>query len=193
MGVQRLNRLIKTYNLVKEIRQNLKETADRIDEEYVDEIREQIEYIIRSVIDEFYEDYPDPIFYRRKYDLYNAVKFKVTRTELDINASYKNLEYKHGYEENYNEYIYNLTFIGGYHGGADIGPGHPNPGVPYYRNFPTCNTWTRPALRASFSPAKKISRKIDSYLDTVPSLKGDILFATMKPSYDKLSELIKKL
>lgn len=116
------------------------------------------ENIIKRVIEDFYDDYT-PKLYKRKYSLRKAYKFTVNNGvyTIDYNSKYMTRIHRAS-----NEYIYNLAFISGYHGGATsisdaklekwasrgVDNTHPSPanyyggdtpisgGTPYYRTPP---------------------------------------------------------
>lgn len=132
-----------------------------------EEIRDYLDYICRSAIDDFYSDYmpkgSDPIFYTRQYSLYKAYRIIVEdgHFEVDYNWEYMDDEI-HG---ELTEYIYNIAFIRGYHGGATSGDGHPASGIPYWRTpFPTFDNWGRPAA-ISRSPYMVIEEEAQKYID----------------------------
>ena len=131
-----------------------------------EEMRDYLDYICRSVIDDFYSDYmpkgSDPIFYTRQYDLYNAYRINVVSGLWEVEYSPDFMEKEHRIS---NEYIFDIAFIRGYHGGATSGDGHPSSGIPYWRTpFPTFDNWGRPAA-ISKSPYLTMEEETQNYLD----------------------------
>ena len=141
-------------------------------EKYVDKYEKfkldmvsDLDYICRTIVDDFYSDYmpkgSDPIYYVRKYDLYNAYKIIIDDDTWEVDEDWKYM-HEHG---KWNEYIYDLSFVRGYHGGAISGDGHPDPGIPYWRNpFPTFNNWGRPAA-VSQSPYYRMEEEANRYFE----------------------------
>ena len=138
-------------------------------------LRSELNYIADSAIDAFYEDY-DPNTYNRLGDLYNTYKITVKRNKYDI-------EYEIDFSPNYMKYhrgkktyIYEAVFEEGWHGGDKAGAGHPEPGIPWYRNLGAINRagddyesyepsgfWLRRAA-CSTSPYEVMSKKMDDYI-----------------------------
>lgn len=124
-----------------------------------------LDYICRTIVDDFYSDYmpkgSDPIYYVRKYSLYDAYKITINDEAWDVDEGpeYMNKEI-HG---EFTEYIYDIAFVRGYHGGATSGDGHPASGIPYWRTpFPTFDSWGRPAA-ISKSPYMRMEKECQDY------------------------------
>ena len=131
-----------------------------------DEMYDYLDYICRSVIDDFYSDYmpkgSDPIFYTRQYDLYNVYRINIVSGLWEVKYDHEFMKKKH---RESNKYIYDIAFINGYHGGAVSGDGHPANGIPYWRTpFPTFDNWGRPAA-ISKSPYLTMEKETQDYLD----------------------------
>ena len=97
-------------------------------------LRDELNYIARSSIDAFYEDY-EPSSYRRYGDIYNTYKIEVKRDQFESNCEVHFAPKYMKHHGRLNSYIYDIVFEQGWHGGAIEGPGHPEPGVPWYRNL----------------------------------------------------------
>ena len=112
-----------------------------------------------NTITEWYSSY-DPIMYNRRGSLYNMFEVRINGTKLLVDIDGEGLA-------GLDEYLYNLTFIRGYHGGADKGEGHPQYGIPYWRKpIPQFTQWGRPAQR-NFSPYYRIKTRLDKRLTEV--------------------------
>ena len=125
---------------------------------YVDhDIQRNID-IMKTVADNFYQDY-EPEFYNRRETLYDLLRVKridFDKYEIDFDPSI--MTYRNGQgggEDN----LYNTVFRQGWHGGAPSGPQHPNSGTPMWRRpYPRYPLWGRVATRASISPLQEFDR-----------------------------------
>ena len=155
---------------------DLLNTLLEISENYADELREHFNIIAESAIEDFYKDYT-PAGYARKYDMYNAYKITVELDDFEINYDVEFDPKYMKYHGDLNDYLFNIVFEQGWHGGADKGNGHPEPGVPWYRNMALINKtgddyesmnpnifWLRRAER-SLSPYEQMSKRMDEYKD----------------------------
>ena len=112
------------------------------------------EMAVKRVVDLFYEDYT-PNIYNRKEDLYNTFKLILIEPGVwDWDFSHTYMKYKHGNKKKpvSNEYIYENSFVNGYHGGAIDGKFHPNPGEPWWKTIPGPGYWYEPATQYGESP-----------------------------------------
>lgn len=128
------------------------------------------EKICKKEIDRFYNEY-SPMVYRRKYDLRNVYNLDVTKDgEFIFEFGHEFMQKQHRVS---NEYIYDEMFKEGWHGGANKGPGHPDPGKNYWRT-PSVNDdeygikaysywWSIPAAKSS-SPYNNIINKWNLYM-----------------------------
>ena len=129
--------------------------------------------IIKHEIKRFYFSYY-PHMYNRYHDLYNVFKITVDpdKGTFEIEFNYEFMKFDHREENSpysfdaVNEYIYNNSFLEGYHGGHRQGENHPNPGVPYYRKYPSFTSWLRPAEK-TISPYKMIEVKINKKIKDI--------------------------
>lgn len=155
---------------------DLLNTLAEISEKYADDLREKLNIIAESTIEDFYDDYT-PSGYRRVYDMYNTYKINVELDEFEI---VWDIDYDPNYMQYHgglNDYLFDIVFMQGWHGGADQGPGHPQPGIPWYRNMALINQsgenydnydphifWLRRAERSA-APYEVMIDKIDKYID----------------------------
>ena len=172
LDIKRLRKEVKrTRNSLKD----LEEQNKKLTQKFVKEAKENLSYIASTAIDKFYEDY-EPHFYSRTYDLYNTYRIKVDENEWSIDFDSSWMENWHRVDAQDPEYIFENSFIHGWHGGAISGEGHPNPGVPHWR-IPDVIVTDGEGLRAVFSdqsrwvpslmspsPYKEIVRKSNLYM-----------------------------
>lgn len=128
------------------------EAAEETDKSFPKKVEKELHKTYKSVITEWYNSYPDPI-YQRHYRLYDTFNTNIRDSKIKGSFSTDAIDYGR-----YTDYIFDLTIMEGWHGGADRGDGHPNMGVPWYRNLQT-NTWLRPAVR-TFSPYEMMINKV---------------------------------
>lgn len=154
---------------LKKTKESLVKSAENIDKKYVKELKSNLEYIGRTTIDMFYESY-DPTSYQRKYDLYNTYNIMVTEKKYEVNFSESYMKYRHRVS---NSYIYDIAFLQGYHGGANSGPNHPEPGVPWWKDFSNGSrgkNWLEPAAKTS-SPYQHMRKRMSDYISSIPEQK----------------------
>jgi len=139
----------------------------RVDRDIAKYQRDEIQRVYKETIKRFYDEYT-PNIYQRTGSLYNLMS--VTEdTETNIVAwdyDEKKMTPTRKNKAGGREYLMDIVFGEGWHGGADKGPGHRNPGVPYYRQPPPYyRHWDRyPAARYPGSPyqiAEEAIRKLD--------------------------------
>lgn len=94
--------------------------------------------MVERAVDKFYESYT-PNMYSRKEGLYKGAKVTADDStwRLDTGSEFMTTSYKVA-----TEYIYSNSFENGFHGGADSGPGHPEPGTPWWKAY---GEWYMPA------------------------------------------------
>ena len=98
-------------------------------------------------IEQFYDDY-SPGSYQRQEGLLTAFRINPDGT-YDFDEGLIS-----GYHRVSNDYLYDLAFRRGYHGGADKNNNgwyayHPNPGVPYWKMPPDYTRWYKPAVKTT--------------------------------------------
>ena len=150
--------------LVKLIKKKLDE-IEKINDKYYKIGKSDLEYIARKTVDEFYDDY-EPLMYERYGDLYNAYKLTASKQpngmfSFEILYDWSFMHYTHRVS---NEYIYENSFIYGWHGGARTGPNHPNSGEAWWREpSPYYTNWKSPASQSE--PVKeKIRTRLERHL-----------------------------
>ena len=159
-----------------------KDLNEKISDGVCDDLKEMFNKDIRKG---FY-DYAHfrPRKYVREGSLFEAYNIKKTKdgVEYDFGAEYmpRGLHRRSEDGLGLDQYIFEQSFIHGYHGGANkIGnveeskykQPHPNPGVPYWRrpfpngeNIPYQFWYFRPAPQESDPPKKKIERDLGNYM-----------------------------
>lgn len=134
------------------------------------------EEICKKEIDRFYSEYTPRSGekkkpYKRQRDLYNVYNLDIEHDGTFVFELGDEFMKKHHRVENV--YIYETMFQGGWHGGADDGPKHPNPGKPYWRVRPfekigdgdsSSYWWTKQAPKSS-SPYDAIKQKWNIYIN----------------------------
>lgn len=85
--------------------------------------------IVRGAVDDYYESY-SPVVYQRQESLYSVMNVELTGDGFDLLFSAANLSGGHRVG---NDYIYDVMFKKGYHGGAPHNGG-------YYWRFPSPQT-----------------------------------------------------
>lgn len=169
-------------NYIYQIKRSIQKTSKDLDkyakeeQKFYKNVSDELEYIAKSSVDKYYDSY-EPYVYNdegkygffRKYRLYDVYKITVNSDKWSITYDYDDLGYG-----GLNEYIFNTMFKGGWHGGADKGNGHPEPGTPYWREpvvkkgryyFTKSSPWQRPAVRTE-SPYEMIEKRAQKYLES---------------------------
>lgn len=152
------------------IRNKVINAINKIDEEerkliqkYTSKIEDEFNLICDSEITKFYSSYSTHPKYDRTGDLYNTYKIKTNKYSGEFVVKFDSMYMKY-YHRIDHDYIFENSFIQGYHGGAINGNNplfpHPNPGTPYWKN-PLTNyrTWLRPAEKSD-SPYENIIKEL---------------------------------
>ena len=169
---------------------DIDDTVDKIHKELDREYQKDIKALMDQAVQEFYDDYTDLHAYKRKYDLFNAYKISVHNLEVTIKTGAEFMEKRHRAD---NEYIYNMAFVSGWHGGApyvndiddsvwgvphpkpakyygDIDPDKPIQGGDLYWRTPMkpkeikySNWYYHRAAKASISPLARIRELLADY------------------------------
>jgi hypothetical protein len=166
---------------------NISEATKKINKELDKQYETDIKYLMDKAVQEFYDDYTELRAYKRKYDLFNAYKVSVKGLNLSIQTGAKFMKKRHKAS---NDYIYNMAFVSGWHGGApyinDVedsvwGVPHPNPakyiggdtpiegGDLYWRtpmkpkDIRYSQWYSTPAPQASIAPLDRIKELLEDY------------------------------
>lgn len=155
------------------------EKRNKIILEYVKELKSTIEYIVRTEVDAFYEDYPKPDNnsnpYNREYSLYKILKvdINVEKDEMTVLLGSENMDAStNKYRRLSNEDIYINSIKLGWHGGAipkksgakTIYGNQVVSGIPYWRigtdkNHWSYTHWYKPAKVMSKPPFESIKER----------------------------------
>lgn len=178
--------------LIKRLNEN-RNTVDsflnKVNKEIENRFEKDVNKIIKRAINDFYESYK-PKYYRRKYSLRHMYKLTVGNGVYVIDYDSKYTFAKHRAE---NEYIFDLVFMEGWHGGApdideskvEIWGEHPSPGTPYWRRpprpweddegyqHPPYTEWGREAKQDE-PPIERIDKAIDSYEKEFKTIRKEI-------------------
>lgn len=120
--------------MAKKVR-DLNSAAIEAQTEYFKIVEQKIRDIVKSAVDDFYSSYT-PERYPRKNRLYNILRIDSGTQDglrylaYDFDPSV--LPYRDGSGGGKYD-LYTTVFRRGFHGGAASGPGHPEPGFPYWR------------------------------------------------------------
>lgn len=156
-----------------------KEKREKIIYDYIEELKSTIEYIVRTEVDAFYEDYPEPEDgsdpYNRTHSLYKIlnIKIDIEKDKMNISLGPENMDIiNNKYRRLSNEAIYENSIKKGWHGGAipkDQGAktiyGKPiQPDVPYWRighdkNHWVYTHWYKPAKVMDKPPFESINER----------------------------------
>ncbi|MCR4717534.1 MAG: hypothetical protein K5656_10160 [Lachnospiraceae bacterium] len=127
------------------------------------DIGKQFNKIARLEVWKWYKSY-SPKEYHRKRTLYHAFKISGGNGKISVRFSHEFMYPIHRVDKIDPTYIFENSFLGGFHGGAIDGPDHPNPGVPYWRTpAPDYPEWSCPAAW-NMSPYSRIEEKFDEYI-----------------------------
>lgn len=166
-------------NFEEQLRHAINNAQEEIDVQFATDIREMMEYAAQ----EFYEDYT-PRTYKRKGSMDEFYNVVVTDTASWVELGEEFSDTKHSVN---NEYIFETMFIEGWHGGADDGDFHPDPGTPWYRKYnSTFNMWhwLRKAERMpdGVSPYSIFCEQYDTYASSgYKEMSLKIFYKHLKP------------
>ena len=159
--------------------------VEKINKIYPKKYEEAANYVCDNVITQWYDTY-DPIVYDRRGSLYKMYEIKIRNNKLIVDIDGEKFS-------GLSRYLYELTFVEGYHGGAKKGKtgidgymeDHPSPGIPYWKTpIPQFYFWGRPALR-SFSPYYRIMSQLKKEMSEIDKER--------QVEYDKYVNKIKKI
>lgn len=140
-----------------------KKRIENMNKKYPQKYKEELEEIGRSVISEWYATY-DPIFYNRQMGLKHAWRVVLNGTNYRVDFDPELMDSSYDID---NEYIFENSFMNGYHGGAI------HNGIPYWRTpYPEFTAWGRPALR-SFSPYSRMVSEMNRKIKEIDKEKQD--------------------
>lgn len=144
--------------------ESAKQKIEQMNKKYPLRYKDELEDVGNTVVAKWYASY-HAYYYRSKESLFDAFKVILHGTDYSVEFDYTFMN-THG---EIDEYIFENSFIQGYHGGADKDKNgkHPHPGIPYWRTpFPTFKSWGRPALR-SFSPYNQMVAKMNKTIKQI--------------------------
>ena len=157
----------------------------------------RISDLFHEAVQEFYDAY-SPEYYDRAYGLNELLDVhKGPNGSVEYDTVEDLIDSSNMHTDRNGGSLYEKVFVRGWHGGAERGPGHPAPGVPYYRApYSIYAHWSRPAVRTE--PPLEIFRKSVESAES-----GDILQAyksitarhfdvTTKKTNDEISRLSAK-
>lgn len=169
--------ILSAINNVKKAKVKIEEMNKRYPKKY----KEELEMIGDDVITQWYSTY-DPIFYNRSGDLYDAFRVNLDGVNYRVDFDSSLMDG--------NEYIFENSFMKGYHGGAISGDGHPNPGIPYWRTpHPWYYEWGRPAFR-SFSPYNRMINLMNKKIRKLDKEKQDEFDKIIEKVNNSINKLI---
>ena len=152
---------------IKEANKKEAEINKKLEERYIKDATKKI----RKSINAFYHTYK-PIYYHRQWGLRNMFNISANngRIKMKFDGSFAENNYSQG-----SDYVFNIVFLQGYHGGSDYGEGHPAPGIPYWKTpHPYYTEWSRSA-KQSESPMDLINEALDQYDSKFQSIRQDII------------------
>ncbi len=164
MRQRELQSIIKLYEKSLQKLQNMKP-------KYLEKIKKELNEVGKSVINDWYKEY-SPNIYKRLGSLYKAFRVQVKKDgsySVSFSSSYMKAFHhitnkKHPID---NEYIFQNSFMEGWHGGADKGKNHPFPGYPMYREpYPYFTRWYYIAEQ-SFSPYERMVDEMKAKLEEI--------------------------
>lgn len=185
-----------TNKQIKKLIIKFAKVVQKTNEEFAKKKADQILDICMTAVDHFYAGYP-PKYYDRIGSLHDIYKVSTIHKNNKSFISLMLSSNKMGEHRADNDYIYDISFYYGYHGGATKGEGHPNPKnindiqkpekytdfnkyviAPYWRTNKRFTSWGRRA-KSSSSPYWAIRNHIDN-LDS-----RDILYDLFKKNAKK--------
>lgn len=176
------------------------------DKKFIEELRFNFQYQLDDIIDLFYEDYK-PSKYYRNYDLYNVGSSDIAYVDaipyLEAHLGPENMNNTHRASD---KYIYRLSFLDGWHGGArpsepggkmpknDIG-GNPFPGSydqPYYRAGIGLAFWGDPAVNVGYSPRDLFVKSLNESSEAIENKYLEIKNKIYQEYVDAIYEINRK-
>lgn len=187
---------VRTYNSIRKLKAEHNRTLNefnKLAEKYSEDLNDELRMIAIRAIDGFYADYK-PRMYERYGDLYNTYKIDVNvenySVVYDVDFSPEYMKY---HAEN-RDYIYEICFMEGWHGGAVSGEGHPDPGVPWWRltfeQDKYSDGWYQEAKRYKKKPHDVIEKNMKKYIKKWDRLYGREIKNVCDDSLDKIRNII---
>lgn len=155
-NASKFNKLLKKIEKIEKALEQAKEETER---EAPKRAAKEVDYICWSVITNWYDSY-FPHVYDRTFSLLNSYHITPGHGYLNFKLNADELS---GHRAD-NGYIFDLTMVHGWHGGALSGDEHPNPGNAYWRYpIPEYYQWYPTAAPRSFSPLDRIMEEIRAF------------------------------
>ena len=161
---------------------NLNKVAQMVNDEAIPIMKNDIQRAFENVIDQFYMEYSPTTYESTGDGMFDLITFGEDENGPYVYIDPEKMNYdttrEHaiGDESGFKQYLYDITFRQGYHGGADkIDPDkvekygvHPRPGVPHYRTGAYFMKWDGPAYKApgDDTPLKKLQDKAEDLKST---------------------------
>lgn len=136
-------------------------------------IAKDISFIFKRSVDDFYASYTPKYYKHRTGSLYKIYNIEPTDDGIFISADIDEMGETHRVDD---EYIFDIVYMQGYHGGANDGDDHPEPGTPYWRTPPPrkgikpYTKWGRPAVQS-----KSIDEMVEERLEEYKTKEGNDL------------------
>ena len=181
---RKLNAFIRAVNKASEAMPGI---ARDVFSKYNKIVENGLKNIAADCVDEYYS-YPTK--YHRKGDMKNTYEILVNDEKWEISTSEKNMKF-HG---DLDKYIYDRMFVEGYHGGADKGPKHPDPGTPWLRGgvFGVFSYWLRPASQTD-SVEDMIHEQADTFIKEMYEERENAIVDKFSPYYNNLIDTYNNL
>lgn len=137
-----------SFNYARErLKQNLDKIAEMVSKDLAEAQEKDVKRIFNEAVEDYYDNYNPTVYGRDSKGLYDLLVFESDETGSYAGYDPDNIGYdwfrKDGInnESGFKQYLYDITFLQGYHGGADkIAANkeekygvHPSPGTPWYR------------------------------------------------------------
>lgn len=176
---------IRELKQVLHVVEDAKKKIEKMNEVYPKRYYDELNEIGLDVVTRWYASY-EPFTYNRHLGLKKA--FRVDLNGLDYRVDFSP-EYMDDVYDVSKEYIYENSFVEGYHGGARDGFDHPNPGIPYWRTpYPQLSNWGRPAKK-SMSPYYTMRRRMQDKImeiDREKQTEFDKIISRVQKSVNRL-------
>lgn len=184
---QTLKALLKAYN---DAIDNLPKIIRQVGDKYNNIVYDKLSGIAEDAVDEFYKH--DVKYKNRRYDLYNAYKINATDDNWSIDLGPEFMQYEHHQS---NEFIYENSFVQGYHGGSFGEDDYSEVDIPFYRGpYGKWTYWTYPAAQDEVSPEEYILKQdIDGLLDAQRKLAGNEFMDKFGKYMNAINEIVIKL